>query len=118
MRSRRKVIIRRCPEYIPDAVASIVREGLEEFGLGPKIKGQITIKPNIVLAHHMLAPSAYTRPEFIDGLLQVLEQEKKDKSRIVVAEKTGTGIPTSTMFRRAGYYKLKKKHKFSPDYVS
>jgi uncharacterized protein (DUF362 family) len=37
--------------------------------------------------------------------------EKKDELNITIAEKTGVGIPTSRMFRRAGYYKLRKKFK-------
>ena len=111
MRSKEKVIIRKSPQYDPIAIEKIIREGLEEFGLGPKIGGKITIKPNVVMAHPKVAPSAFTRPEFLQGLLQALEKEKKDNSRIVIAEKSGTGTPTFRIFRRAGYYKLKKKHR-------
>lgn len=111
MRDKKKVIIRTCPRYDPGIIEKIVKEGLAEFGLSEKIKGKITIKPNIVMAHSKVAPSAYTRPEFIEGLLQALEKEKREKSRITIAEKCGVGIPTSRMFRRAGYYALKKKHK-------
>ncbi|MFB0564979.1 MAG: DUF362 domain-containing protein [Candidatus Aminicenantaceae bacterium] len=116
MNNRSKVIIRRCPRYDPTLIEKIIREGLEEFGLTPKIRGLVTIKPNVVLAHHKLAPSAFTRAEFLDGLLQVLNLQKESVSRIAVAEKCGAGVPTSRMFRRAGYYKLKKKHrvKFLP----
>jgi len=111
MSSKKKVIIRQCPQYDPITIEKVIREGLEEFSLGPKIRGQITIKPNVVMAHSKIAPSGFTRPEFLQGLLQALEREKKEDLRIIIAEKTGAGIPTSRMFRRAGYYKLKKKHK-------
>jgi uncharacterized protein (DUF362 family) len=111
MSSKQKVLIRKCPQYDPQAIGKIIREGLEEFDLGLKIQGQITIKPNVVVAHSKVAPSAFTRHEFIDGLLHSLEKQEKGNSTIAIAEKCGVGIPTSRMFRRAGYYKLKKEHK-------
>ncbi len=111
MRKKEKVIIRRSPDYNPEIIKKIVQEGLSEFGLSSKAKGKITIKPNVVMAHHKIAPSAFTRPEFIDGLLGALTDGKKDNPKIVLAEKTGAGIPTTRMFRRAGYYDLKKKYK-------
>jgi len=116
MKNKKKVLIRRAPEYNIESIKKILREGLEEFGLGSKVRGQITIKPNVVFAHAKIAPSAFTRPEFLQGLFQALEKEKKDDSKIVIAEKCGVGVPTSRMFRRAGYYKLKKSHriKFLP----
>lgn len=33
------------------------------------------------------------------------------RDKIIVTEKCGAGIPTSRMFRRAGYYRLRKKHR-------
>ncbi len=111
MRKKEKVIVRRAPDYNPDVIKKIIQEGLGEFGLDSKAKERITIKPNVVMAHHKVAPSAFTRPEFLDGLLCALTDGKKDNSKIVLAEKTGAGLPTSRMFRRAGYYKLKKKHR-------
>lgn len=111
MRGKKKVIIRRCADYDPKIIKAIIQEGLEEFGLTSKIRGRVTIKPNVVMAHRKTAPSAFTRPEFLTGLLSALVDEKKDELKITIAEKTGVGIPTSRMFRRAGYYKLRKKFK-------
>lgn len=111
MKRIEKVIIRRAPDYNSKTISKIIKEGLNEFGLGSKACGQITIKPNVVVAHDKVAPSAFTRPEFLDGLLYALEDRGKNKSKIVIAEKCGAGLPTSRMFRRAGYYTLKKKHK-------
>lgn len=111
MRRKEKVIIRRAPDYNSKTITKIIREGLNEFGLSPKDYRRITIKPNVVMAHHKVAPHAFTRPEFLDGLLCALEHGKNKNSKIVIAEKCGTGIPTSRMFRRAGYFTLKKKHK-------
>jgi uncharacterized protein (DUF362 family) len=111
MAEKAKVILRRADVYDPALIAGIIRDGLEEFGLGPRIQGKITIKPNVVMAHHKVTPSAYTRPEFLDGLLTVLEEKAQGETDIAVAEKCGAAIPTSRMFRRAGYYRLRKKHR-------
>ena len=112
MKEKAKVILRRADTYDPTLVARIIRDGLDEFGLAPRIQGKITIKPNVVMAHHKVTPSAYTRPEFLDGLLTALEEKAQGELEISVAEKCGAAIPTSRMFRRAGYYRLRKKHRF------
>ncbi len=111
MRNKEKVIIRKVPDYDPKIIKKIIQEGIKDFGLAPQIKGRITIKPNVVIAHPKMAPSAFTRAEFIDGLLGALEAEKRDEINTVLSEKSGAGLPTARMFRRAGYHKLKKKHK-------
>jgi len=107
---KEKVILRRVPDYDPSLIALAVKEGLEELGLSEKVSGRITIKPNVVMAHHKIAPSAFTRSEFMDGVLGVIDEVGKNTSRITISEKCGAGLPTSRMFRRAGYYKLKKNH--------
>jgi uncharacterized protein (DUF362 family) len=112
MSDKAKVILRRADAYDPSAIAKIIGNGLDEFGLAPRIQGKITIKPNVVMAHHKVTPSAYTRPEFLDGLLTALEEKARGEAEISVAEKCGAAIPTSRMFRRAGYYRLRKKHRF------
>jgi uncharacterized protein (DUF362 family) len=102
------VILRRAPAYDPAAIEKIIREGLEELDLSSRIKGRLTIKPNVVMAHHKVTPSAFTRPEFLEGLIRALKSNA-GVEEITVAEKCGAAIPTSRMFRRAGYYKLKRK---------
>jgi len=113
MKEKPKVILRRADAYDPLALAEIIGAGLDEFGLGRRIRGKITIKPNVVMAHHKVTPSAYTRSEFLDGLLTALEERAEGRPEVRVAEKCGAAIPTSRMFRRAGYYRLRKKHRFS-----
>jgi uncharacterized protein (DUF362 family) len=112
MKDKPRVILRRADVYDPALVAAIIRDGLDAFGLAPRIRGKITIKPNVVMAHHKVTPSAYTRPEFLDGLLTALEEKAQGAAEVRVAEKCGAAIPTSRMFRRAGYYRLRKKHRF------
>ncbi len=111
MRNKEKIIIRKAPDYTPEIIQKIIQEGIEDFGLASQIKGRITIKPNVVMANPKIAPSAFTRAEFLDGLLSALAEEKKEELRIIIAEKTGAGLPTARMFRHAGYFKLKRKHK-------
>ena len=113
MKEKPKVILRRADAYDPLALAEIIGAGLDEFGLGRRIRGKITIKPNVVMAHHKVTPSAYTRSEFLDGLFTALEARAEGRPEVRVAEKCGAAIPTSRMFRRAGYYRLRKKHRFS-----
>ena len=114
-----KVLLRRVQEYNPEIIRNIITEGMEELGIEKGTRENITIKPNVVLAHHKLAPSAFTRPEFLDGLLGSLHPIQEPGSKITITEKSGTGLPTSRMFRRAGYRCLKKQHriKLLPDQV-
>jgi uncharacterized protein (DUF362 family) len=112
MSPKARVILRRADRYDPALISRIIREGLRELGLNSKLKGRITIKPNVVMAHHKVMPSAYTRPEFLDGLLAAVTETATPGASITVAEKCGAAIPTSRMFRRAGYRKLRKKHRF------
>jgi uncharacterized protein (DUF362 family) len=108
--SQEKVVLRHVPDYDPKKIKGVIKEGLEELGLIHSNHQRITIKPNVVMAHHKVAPSAYTRPEFLEGLLRVLLSGGKVNPQITITEKCGAGIPTSRMFRRAGYYKLQKRH--------
>ncbi len=112
MERKAKVILRRAETYDPSLIAAIIRQGMDELGVGPRIQGRITIKPNVVMAHSKVTPSAFTRPEFLDGLLAAVESVSGGSGRVTVAEKCGAAVPTTRMFRRAGYYRLKKKHNF------
>ena len=111
MPDRERVLIRSIPEYDPARIKSLIKEGIDRLGLDSKIRGRITLKPNVVMAHHKMAPSAYTRPEFMEGLISALKDFEPAEYAITVTEKCGAGIPTSRMFRRAGYYDLKRRLK-------
>jgi len=107
---REKVILRAVPDYDPSRIKQVIREGLAEFGQAGSKRSRITIKPNVVVANHKVTPSAYTRSEFLDGLIQALHDGQNTPPKITITEKCGAGIPTSRMFRRASYYRLKKRH--------
>ena len=111
MRNKDKLIIRKVHDYSPEIIKEIIQQGLEDFGLSSRINGKITIKPNVVMAHPKIAPSAFTRAEFLDGLIGSLTDGKNTSSKIVIAEKSGAGLPTARMFKHAGYPMLKKKQR-------
>ncbi|MGQ9618097.1 MAG: hypothetical protein ACUVUG_03945 [Candidatus Aminicenantia bacterium] len=71
-----KVLIRECDSYDKDKLIEIFHEDIEKFGIKEKIAGKIVIKPNVVLAHPSVAPSAFTKPEFIDALITSIENLK------------------------------------------
>ena len=73
MGRKERVLVRRAETYNPVTISEIIGDGLREFGLGDRVRGRVTIKPNVVMAHHKVTPSAYTRSEFLDGLLTALE---------------------------------------------
>jgi len=105
------VILRDCQSYDPAAIERLVREGLDALGLAGRVRGRITVKPNVVMAHRKIAPSGYTRPEFMDGILRAVDSiAPPDGRKVTIVEKCGAGIPTSRMFRRAGYYRLRRTH--------
>ena len=105
--NKRKVILRLCPEYDPASIEKIIREGIAELGLEARIRVRIAIKPNVVMSHPKVTRSAFTRPEFREGLVRAL-RAYDPASRITVAEKCAA-IPTTRMFRRAGYFRRARK---------
>ncbi len=100
-----RVFIGRCETYDPGAIAAVIRRGLTALGVEIPA-GRITIKPNVVFAHHVHARHCYTRPEFLAGLLSVLAPGRGRTVDIV--EKSGAGAPTARMFARAGYRRLRQ----------
>lgn len=105
--ARPRVIIRRCPTYDVDLIRRIVREGMEELGLRPR--GRTLIKPNTV-ASGPIFPHAYTRPEFLEGV--ILAMRDRDDGRVTelaVGERCGITIPTRMAFEGAGYYPMFKR---------
>ncbi|MFO7708290.1 MAG: DUF362 domain-containing protein [Desulfobacterales bacterium] len=108
MSTRYKVLIRRCPQYDPDRIAAIVREGMEELGVRPH--GRILLKPNLVLAHPEIFPHAFTRKEFLDGVLTAVKALATDVEEIAVGERSGITIATRYSFKNAGYAPIVRKH--------
>ncbi len=109
MEKKPKVLIMRCNEYDPGKIAGIVKEGMQELGVTPS--GKILLKPNVVLAHPEVFPHAFTRKEFLDGVLAATKELAQDVKEISVGERSGITIPTRYNFKHAGYLEVIKKHK-------
>ncbi len=103
------VILRRCASYDVDRIRGIVREGLQALGDLPR--GRVLLKPNGVIAHRRYFPYAYTRPEFIDGVLGATRDVAPDLEELAVGERCGITIPTRMVFREAGWLSVIKRHR-------
>jgi uncharacterized protein (DUF362 family) len=101
---RPRVIIRRCDTYDVERIRRIIREGMEELGLRPH--GRTLVKPNCVAAGPLF-PHAYTRPEFLEGVLRALQDRSDGKvSELALGERCGITVPTRAAFEAAGYYEM------------
>src|SRR4029078_11550680 len=100
--ARPRVIIRDCKTYDVEKIRRIIREGLEELGLEPK--GRTLVKPNCVASGDMFM-NAFTRPEFLEGVLLALKDRDRGKvTDLAVGERCGITIPTRSAFEGAGVY--------------
>ena len=64
-----KVIIRNVSNYDPGVIRRVIREGLEELDLTPS--GRTLVKPNCVASKPQF-PFAFTRAEFLEGVVMAL----------------------------------------------
>ena len=98
--ARPTVIIRSCPSYDVERIRAIVREGLEELGLRPF--GRTLVKPNLVAAGPLF-PHAYTRPEFVEGVLRALRDVDGGRmTELAAGERCGITVPTRVALRESG----------------
>jgi uncharacterized protein (DUF362 family) len=114
MEKAHKVLIRRCDEYDSDKIAAIIKEGMQELGVTPS--GKILLKPNVVLAHPEFFPYAFTRKEFLDGVIAATKELAQDIREIAVGERSGITISTRYNFKNAGYPAVIKKHRITAHY--
>jgi uncharacterized protein (DUF362 family) len=105
---KHKVLIMRCDRYDPDRIAGIIKEGMQELGITPR--GRILLKPNVVLAHPQVFPNAYTRGEFLDGVVSAVKSRAEAVKEIAVGERSGITVPTRYNFKNAGYMHVIEKH--------
>jgi uncharacterized protein (DUF362 family) len=108
MATKHKVLIMRCDTYDAEKIAAIVKQGMEELGVKPT--GNVLLKPNTVLAHREVFPNAFTRPEFLDGVLTATKAIAEDAKEIAVGERGAITIPTRYIFKEAGFLPVIKKH--------
>lgn len=108
--SKYKVYLGSCPHYKTNQLQSVINKGMNHIELNQPIIGHVVIKPNLVMAHPVIAPSGFTRSEVVEGLLKILRDQFKDIQQIDIVEKSGLGVTTAKMFKNAGYNRLKKKY--------
>ncbi len=98
------MILRDCREYDAQRIRSIVRDGLERLELRPH--GNTLIKPNVVAAGYRF-PHAYTRPEFMEGVVLALRDRDDGRvAKLQVGERSGITMPTRFAFDQAGYRQM------------
>ncbi len=101
------VIISACPNYDSGRIRRILREGMEMLDLRPF--GRTLVKPNVVASGDQF-PNAYTRPEFIEGMLMALKDRAEGGlEELAVGERCGITMPTRYAFKNANYYPMFKR---------
>jgi len=98
----------RCESYDAERIAGLVSEGMQELGVRPS--GRVLLKPNVVLAQRQVFPHAFTRPEFLDGVLAATKAHAHDLRELAVGERSGITIPTRYSFKEAGYTPVIRRH--------
>ncbi len=101
-----KVILRHCDAYDVERIRAIVREGLEVLDLKPH--GRTLLKPNVVASGEHF-PHAYTRPEFVEGVLLALKDRDGGMEELAVGERCGITMPTRFAYQNAGYYPMAER---------
>ena len=109
---RPTVIIERCESYDSQRIYELALAALTRLGLRPH--GRTLVKPNCVMAGPSF-PHAFTRPEFLAGVLRALtERAVDDIEEIALGERCGITIPTRHAFKEAGYYPMLKEAGVKP----
>ncbi len=114
MATKHKVMIMRCEDYDSEKISGIVKEGMEKLDIRPT--GRILLKPNVVIAHSEVFPHAFTRKEFLDGVISATKAKAANIRELAVGERSGITLPTRWAFKNAGYPEVIKKHKVKSYY--
>jgi uncharacterized protein (DUF362 family) len=109
-----QVLLFRCDDYDPARIARIIGDGMDRLGIRPR--GRTMVKPNCVVAHRDFFPHAFTRPEFLDGLLTALQARGEAMTDLSVGERCGITIPTRYPFASAGYPPVLRRHRVRAAY--
>ena len=109
---RPTVILEACPDYNAERIYQLALAALTRLDLRPH--GRTLVKPNCVMAGPSF-PHAFTRPEFLAGVLRALnERAVDDIEEIALGERCGITIPTRHAFKEAGYYPMLKEARVKP----
>lgn len=101
------IIIRSCESYDTPTIRGIIREGLEELDLRPR--GRTLVKPNLV-ASGTWFPHAYTRAEFMEGVLLALrDRDNGEMAELAVGERSAITLPARYTYKGAGYDEMLRR---------
>lgn len=101
---RPRVLLFDCRSYDAERIRGIARRALEQLELEPF--GRTLLKPNVV-ASGARFPHAYTRPEFVEGVVRALQDRDRGRMRsLAIGERCGITMPTRFAFAQAGYREL------------
>jgi uncharacterized protein (DUF362 family) len=96
-----EVHIFHCATYDAGRIETIVGSSLDAMGLKPF--GRTLVKPNVVSGGPRF-PHAFTRPEFVEGVMHALHQRADERlTELAIGERCGITIPTRFAFEQAGY---------------
>ncbi len=102
-----EVHIFHCASYDPKKVEAIVGKSLDILGLRPF--GRTLLKPNVVAAGERF-PHAYTRPEFVEGVMNALRSRAAPTlTEMAIGERCGITMPTRFAFEQGGYHALMER---------
>ncbi|MBW2263462.1 MAG: DUF362 domain-containing protein [Deltaproteobacteria bacterium] len=106
---RHPVYIWNVEGYDVDRIREVVGRSMDEMGL--RLGKRVLVKHNTVISHPTLFRHAFTRSEFLDGVLGALTSRVSSETmEIAVGERCGITIPTRFAFRNAGYLPVIEKH--------
>jgi uncharacterized protein (DUF362 family) len=111
---KHKVLIMKCDRYDPEKIAGLIGEGIEELGVKPR--GKVLVKPNCVVAHPDFFAHAFTRKEFLEGVIVALKEKGEAIEELALGENSGIKIPTRYCFKNAGYLDVLKRHNVKVHY--
>lgn len=95
--------------YDVERIREVVGRSMDEMRL--RVGRRVLVKPNTVLSHPELFRHAFTRSEFLDGVLGAISKRVSGETmEIAVGERCGITIPTRFAFHNAGYLPVLEKH--------
>lgn len=100
----------RCDAYEADPIYSILTQAFESIRPSKSISGKVVIKPNLCFTHPKITSDSFTHATVAEAILRLIHDHGRDVDRVNIVEKSGLGVTTASMFRWAGYRRLKKQY--------
>jgi len=102
---KRWVLLRKVDTYDPAKLREVVREGFEIYGQYPG--GKVLIKPNVVFANKRYSNHAYTNPELVGQVVDMV-RENGSARELTIGESSAFAVPGRLILEESGYYEMGK----------